>query len=284
MQNKTVLITGGTAGIGKAIGTALAQKQAQLIIVGSDSDRASQAVEEIKRLSSNVFVRAIVADLSSTEGVDELVDCLSARYPSIDVLVNNVGYISTEREVTTDGFEKVLFLNYLLPFYLTFHLMPMLQAAPAARIVNITGGAYKHGVIDLADLQSAKKYRPYRALAQAKLALVQYSLQLAKKLEETSISVFIADPGVSTSGMGPGNPAWPWLYRKILMPLVATTPQLAAGSPIYAASAGDLEGKTGLLINPKSTVISPAGKADQPIVGTNLWKTSETILGIRYGI
>ncbi len=284
MRGKTVLITGGTAGIGKAIGTELAKKQAQLIIVGSDSDRASQAVEEIRRLSSNVFVRAIIADLSSTEGVDELVDSISARYPSIDVLINNVGYISIEREVTIDGFEKILFLNYLLPFYLTFHLMPMLRAAPAARIVNIAGGAYKHGAINLADLQSIKRYQPYRALAQAKLALVQYSLQLAKKLEETSISVFIADPGVSTSGMGPGNPAWPWLYRKILMPLVATTPQLAAGSAIYAASSGDLEGKTGLFINPKATVILPTGKADQPVAGTNLWNTSETILGIRYDV
>lgn len=278
MSNKTALITGGTAGIGKATAIGLAHKGVNVIITGSNYEKAMKAVDEIKRASSNPHIDAIVADLSSRKAIDDLINSVTVKYNSLDILINNIGYISPTRETTSDGYEKVFFLNYLLPYYLTYHLLPLLQASPKARVVNVTGGAYSMGIIDFKDLQAREQYKPFKALAQGKLALVQYSLLLAKKIRDTNVSVFVADPGVSKSGMGPKNVAWPWFFRAILMPLTATSPEKAAASSIYAATSPALDGKTGLFINARNKIITPAKKASIESEAVRLWEETQDLL------
>ena len=187
-ENKTALVTGGTDGIGKAAAVGIARTGATVMVVGRDESRAFAAVDEIKRESSNTNITAFVADLSTVDEIDRLVHAVASDHGTLDVLVNNVGFMETTRQTTADGFEKIIFMNYLLPFYLTHQLLPHLQSANGSRVVNVTGGAYAFGKMNLNDLQSEKDFKAYKVFAQAKLALVMFSLQLAERLRSDNVS------------------------------------------------------------------------------------------------
>ena len=133
MTGKTVLITGGTGGVGRATATALASMGARVGITGRDGARAERAAAEIARDSGNPAVDVFVADMSSQAEVRRLATEVLAAYPRLDVLLNNVGGFWSHRHVTADGLEHTFALNHLAPFLLTNLLLERLMAsAPAA--------------------------------------------------------------------------------------------------------------------------------------------------------
>jgi len=280
-ENKTALITGGTDGIGKATAVGIAHTGANVIVVGRNRSKALAAVDEIKRESSNMKITAMIADLSTVDEIDRLVSSVRSDRGTLDILVNNIGFMERTRQTTADGFEKIIFMNYLLHFYLTHRLLPLLQLANGSRIVNVTGGAHAFGKINFDDLQAKKDFKPYRVFAQAKLALVQFSLILSKRLTNGKVSVFVSDPGTARSGMGPANKAWPWMFRSVLMPLMATSPEIAARSSIYAATSEKLKNITGVLIDRKCRIVKPAKAATDEDVASKLWMETEKMLGIQ---
>src|SRR5437660_8828599 len=119
MAGKTVLVTGGTSGIGKATAIGLARLGARVGITGRDTARAEAAATDIRAASNNAAVDAFAADLSSQAEVRRLAREVLGRYPRLDVLVNNVGGFWTHRHVTADGLEHTFALNQLAPFLLT---------------------------------------------------------------------------------------------------------------------------------------------------------------------
>ncbi len=130
MTGKTVLVTGGTSGIGKATALGLATMGARLAITGRDPARAEDAASEI-RAAGGGQVDVFVADLSSQAEVRRLADEVLDRLPRIDVLVNNVGGYWNTRHVTADGLERTFALNHLAPFLLTNLLLDRLsESAP----------------------------------------------------------------------------------------------------------------------------------------------------------
>jgi NAD(P)-dependent dehydrogenase (short-subunit alcohol dehydrogenase family) len=119
MHGKTVLITGGTGGIGRAAAIGLASMGARVGITGRDRARAERAAGEIRRESGSTAVDVFVADMSSQAEVRRLAAEVLAVYPRIDVLLNNVGGFWANRHVTADGPEHTFALNHLAPFLLT---------------------------------------------------------------------------------------------------------------------------------------------------------------------
>ncbi|MEP6563264.1 MAG: SDR family NAD(P)-dependent oxidoreductase [Nakamurella sp.] len=130
MAGKTVLVTGGTGGIGKATATRLATLGARVGITGRDDNRARAAVAAIKQQSGNPAVDAFVADMSSQTEVRRLAAAVLDAYPRLDVLVNNVGGFWAHRRVTTDGLEHTFAVNHLAPFLLTNLLLDRLKTVP----------------------------------------------------------------------------------------------------------------------------------------------------------
>src|ERR1035437_5805996 len=118
MAGKTVLVTGGTAGIGRATAMGLAMMGAHLGITGRDRGRTEQAAAEI-RAAGGGQVDVFVADLSSQSQVRRLVDEVLQACPRLDVLVNNVGGYWNTRHVTADGPRRTFALAYLAPFLMT---------------------------------------------------------------------------------------------------------------------------------------------------------------------
>ena len=127
MTGKTVLITGGTGGIGKAAAIGLASMGARVGITGRDRARAEEAAAAIARESGNPAVDVFVADMSSQAEVRRLADEVLATYPRLDVLLNNVGGFWAHRHVTADGLEHTFALNHLAPFLLTSLLLDRLD-------------------------------------------------------------------------------------------------------------------------------------------------------------
>src|ERR1700732_2465802 len=202
MTRKTVLVTGGTGGIGKATAIGLARLGARVGITGRDIARGEGAAGEILAATSNAAVDAFAADLSSQTEVRRLAREVLDTYPRLDVLVNNVGGFWAHRHVTADGLEYTFALNHLAPFLLTSLLLDRLTASAPARIVTVSSGAHARGRIDFDDLQGVRNYSRQRAYSQSKLANVRFTYELARRREGTGVTATVLHPGVVRTSFG----------------------------------------------------------------------------------
>ena len=145
LAGKSVLVTGGTGGIGKATAVGLAALGARVGITGRDLARAEAAAADIRPASGNPAVDAFAADMSAQAEVRRLAAEVLDTYPRLDVLVNNVGGFWAHRHLTADGLEHTFALNHLAPFLLTNLLLDRLKASAPARIVTVSSGAQATG-------------------------------------------------------------------------------------------------------------------------------------------
>ncbi len=159
MQGKTVLVTGGTGGIGRATAQGLARLGARVGIVGRDHTRAEHAADQIREKAGAAQIDVFAADLSSQVEVRRLAEEVLSTYPRLDVLVNNVGGYWAHRHSTVDGLEHTFALNHLAPFLLTNLLLERLTASGPSRVVTVSSGAQSMGRIDFDDLQGAHAVR-----------------------------------------------------------------------------------------------------------------------------
>jgi retinol dehydrogenase-14 len=116
LSKKTIVITGGTNGIGEAASLELAKKGAEVIIVGRNPEKTKTVVGQISEQTGNSAVHGLVADLSSMAEVCRLSQEILLNYPAVNILVNNVGGIFATRNLTIDGFEYTFALNHLSYF------------------------------------------------------------------------------------------------------------------------------------------------------------------------
>ena len=206
MAGKSVLVTGGTGGLGRATATGLAALGARVGITGRDPARAAAAAAGIRAATGNTAVDAFAADLSSQAEVRRLAAQVAGTYPRLDVLVNNVGGCWAHRHVTADGLERTFALNHLAPFLLTSLLLDRLIASAPARVVTISSGIQARGRIDFADLQGEREYSGQRAYSQSKLANVMFTYELARRLEGTGVTATVLHPGVVRTSFGAEDP------------------------------------------------------------------------------
>jgi NAD(P)-dependent dehydrogenase (short-subunit alcohol dehydrogenase family) len=143
LQGRTVLVTGGTGGIGYQTARVLARWGAQVLITGREIDAGERAAAAIRRQSGREVVRFLPADHATVGGNQQLADQVRAAFPSLDVLVNNVGGLYRRRWETADGYEATLAMNFVGPFTLTSELLPLLQANAPARCLNVVSAGFK---------------------------------------------------------------------------------------------------------------------------------------------
>src|SRR5437899_13063284 len=140
MAGKSVLVTGGTGGIGKATAIGLAALGARAGVTGRDQARAVAAAAGIRAATGHAAVDVFTADMSAQAEVRRLAAQVADTYPRLHVLVNNVGGFWAHRHVTADGLEHTFALNHLAPFLLTNLLLERLTASAPARIVTVSSG------------------------------------------------------------------------------------------------------------------------------------------------
>jgi retinol dehydrogenase 14 len=280
MHGKTVLITGGTGGIGRATAIGLASMGARVGITGRDRNRAEQAASIVAHQTRGA-VDVFVADLSSQADVRRLADEVLSAYPRLDVLVNNVGGFWASRHVTADGLEHTFALNHLAPFLLTSLLLDRLRASAPSRIVNVSSGAQSLGSIDFDDLQGAQKYSGQRAYNQSKLANVMFTYEIARRLQGSGVTANALHPGVTSTAFGAEDPALGF-FVKLLRPFMKS-PARGADTPIYLASAREVEGLTGMYFADQKAKKSQRASYDRAI-SARLWQMSADLVGLPGGV
>ncbi|MEQ9300699.1 MAG: SDR family oxidoreductase [Cyclobacteriaceae bacterium] len=245
MKGKTVLITGGNAGIGKYTAIGLAKKGAQVSIVSRNLQKGEAAVEEIKAASGSDTVDVLKADLASFASVRALALEVQAKYPTLDVLVNNAGAFFTDYEETEDGFERQWQVNHLSGFLLTNLLLENIKRSEQGRIVNVSSKGHYKGFLYFKDLNRSKKYIGLAAYAQSKLANVLFANDLTRKLKGTNVTANSLHPGVVKTAIGDkNNDSWVGLVWKIGK-LFMITEEQGARTSIYLASDPKLNATSG---------------------------------------
>jgi retinol dehydrogenase 14 len=279
MTGKTVLITGGTGGIGKAAAVALASMGARVGVTGRDRARAEQAAITIRRESNNAAVDVFVADLSSQAEVRRLADEVLAAYPRLDVLLNNVGGFWAHRHVTADGLEHTFALNHLAPFLLTSLLLERLRASAPARVVTVSSAAQSMGRIDFDDLMGEGKYSGQRAYNQSKLANVMFSYELARRLKGAGVTATVLHPGVTNTGFGAEDTARGWGPLIAVMRLFMKNPDQGAETSVYLASSSRAEGLTGKYFANRTAKKTHKASYDAATIA-RLWQVSADLVGL----
>jgi NAD(P)-dependent dehydrogenase (short-subunit alcohol dehydrogenase family) len=188
----TILITGATDGLGRALADRLAADGADLILHGRDPDRVAAAADELAARYDGARPRTVVVDLAELAQVRRLAAEVRDSTDRLDVLVSNAGIGSGEpdgrtRRVSADGYELRFAVNYLAGFVLTLELLPLLQASAPARVVNVA--SLGQHPLDFDDLMLERAYSGTRAYGQSKLAQIMSGFELAQRLDAEQVSV-----------------------------------------------------------------------------------------------
>lgn len=293
-QGKVALITGANSGLGFEAAKLLAAKGARVILAVRDVTRGERAAAEIRRGVSAADLAVLRLDLASLASIRGTADALRLE-DRLDMLINNAGVMAIPRRTTVDGFEMQFGVNHLGHFALTGLLLPLLLGTPGARIVTVSSGAHVLGRINFDDLQGERRYQPWAAYAQSKLANLLFAYELQRRLAAAGRQVIsvAAHPGYAATNLqrvGPemaGSRLGLWLMAASNR-LLAQSAATGALPEVYAATSPDVQG--GDYIGPDG----PLGQRGFPkkarssarsydhSTAARLWAVSEALTGVQF--
>jgi NAD(P)-dependent dehydrogenase (short-subunit alcohol dehydrogenase family) len=196
-DQRTILITGATDGLGRALAAQLAVEGATLLLHGRDDVRGEETLASIRASSGSEELHWLRADLASLEEVRALGERVVRDFERLDVLVNNAGIGTVEpgggrRMQSRDGHELRFAVNYLAGYLLTRSLLAPLERAAPSRVVNVSSAG--QAPIDFDDVMLERHYSPVQAYCQSKLAQVMFTIDLAAELRERGVSAVCLHP------------------------------------------------------------------------------------------
>jgi NAD(P)-dependent dehydrogenase (short-subunit alcohol dehydrogenase family) len=282
MDGKTVVITGGNSGIGKAAAVALARAGARVVITARNADRGTAARADIAAASGSDTVELSVFDLEDLSSVRAGADDLLERCPRIDVLLNNAGLILSNRSLSTDGYESTFAINHLGPFLLTELLLERVKESAPSRIVNVASTAHnfaRRGMV-FDDLMAEQSYKPMEVYGRSKLANILFTTELAERLAGTGVTVNSLHPGSVATGYardGDTTGFMAWGVKVYALLPISLTPEQGARTSIYLCSSPEVEGVTGRYFA-KCAQKTPSANARDRDAAAQLWRVSEELV------
>ncbi len=275
MEKQTVIITGGNAGIGLASAKSLAQLGFRLILACRRPAAGEEAAIAIRGETPGAEIEVLQLDLASQDNIREASQILLDRDERIDVLLNNAGLYSATWQATADGYELQWGVNHLGHFLWTLRLMPLLQKAPAARVINVASKAYLSGKMTYDDLdQSISSYNGLRAYCRSKLANVLFTTELARRYP--NIETYCLHPGVVATAIGTTSDAR-WYERllwRIMSVLAFRKPDKGAQTSIFLASQPDIPAASGTFFDENQKPRSLNTVASDPEAARKHWEYS----------
>lgn len=292
LAGRIALVTGATSGIGLETARMLASAGAHVILAGRNVEKGANAVQSIAASGLRGTVSFECFDMADQASIAGAADRLRATHARIDLLINNAGVMMPpQRKTTADGFELQIGTNHLGHFALTGRLLPLLQAGQA-RIVTVSSNAARSGRINFEDLQSERRYAPWAAYAQSKLAnlLFMRRLQQLSEQHKWGLHCVAAHPGLAatglvSSGMGEG------LMARIANRFNGLLAQSASAGAMPTIAAATERGLPALsFVGPdgwggwrgKPIVVKRPGAADEDAAAKRLWSVSENLVSLRY--
>jgi len=248
---KTVVITGGNSGIGKATAVDLAKRQAKVILACRTAVTAQECVSEIKELSGNDQVEYKHLDLSSFSSISSFTSELLASEPRIDILINNAAVWGNPDPLTKDGVEQTFGTNYLGHYYLTKLLLPTIAQSDIARIISVSSGLHSTYPLTEAELQGdapsiavppVPVITPKDIYAKSKLCQVYYTAELQARHPE--ISAYCLHPGLCYTNLARYTKINPVVksIARVVVPYLIRSSEEGAMTSVYCAVEEGLEG------------------------------------------
>jgi NAD(P)-dependent dehydrogenase (short-subunit alcohol dehydrogenase family) len=299
IEGATVLITGGNTGIGKATATELARRGAHVVFTSRNAERGTEALADIRAASGRDDVECLALDLADFASVRRCAAEFLERETRLDVLINNAGInlIRGKRQLSAQGYELHLAVNHLGHMLLTDLLLDRLKACAPSRIVVLSSHAYLMcpDGLKLDDLQMEQGYQAFQCYGHSKLANIAYTVELAKRLEGTGVTVNAVHPGFVETELGRWRPEDKASFvpedeppggdkkkAKREGPDLSNLPppvpvEEGAATSIYVAAAPELAGVSGQYFADSAVCeLQPAG-AD-PEQASKLWELSEALI------
>jgi NAD(P)-dependent dehydrogenase (short-subunit alcohol dehydrogenase family) len=277
MRDKTVLVTGATNGIGLVTARELARMGAQVTIVSRNAEKCAAVAEAIKKETGNP-VEFIPADLSTLAGIMQAAAGFRQCHNRLHVLVNNAGGFFNKRSVTCDGLEMTFALNHVNYFLLTNLLLEVLKDSAPARVINVASGIHMGARLEFDNLQGEKRYAGFRAYGQSKLANVIFTYELARRLEESGVTVNTLHPGYVDTGLSLNNGFFFRVFARLSARLFGRKSEEGAQTSIYLASSPEVEGVTGKYFTDCKPVQSSLESYDNA-TAEKLWQVSLELTG-----
>lgn len=275
LERKVCVVTGANGAMGRVTTAELARRGATVVMVCRNQAAGEAARAEIAAATGNERLELVIADLSSQQEVRDAAAEITGRHPQLHVLVNNAGVSLAHRQETPDGIEKTFATNYLSPFLLTHLLLDALKAGAPSRIVNVASKVTNRYSIDLDDLAQKRKYSTFSAGSQSKLALMMFTVELARRLDGTGVTVNALHPGFVKSGLT--RDLSPMM--RTLLNLMSTTPEKGARTAIYLATSPEVEGVSGQFFAKRKPAKLNAQALDQD-ARRRLWEQSLVLTGL----
>jgi NAD(P)-dependent dehydrogenase (short-subunit alcohol dehydrogenase family) len=281
MQDKIVMVTGATNGIGLESAKVLAAMGATIVGVGRNPQKCTDAAAQITQTTGNSKVEFLVADLSVQVQVRQLAETFKQKYQRLDVLLNNAGAFFAKREESLEGIEMTWALNHLNYFLLTDLLLDVLKASAPARIVNVSSGAHTGAKrINFEDVEFKAGFSGWSAYGHSKLANVMFTYELARRLDGTKVTATVLHPGFVATGFGHNNGGVMRSGMAIMQKIIAKKPEQGAETSVFLASSPAVEGVTGKYFSSKKETKSSAVSYDVA-AQQHLWELSEQMVGAK---
>jgi len=282
MKGKTVVITGGNDGIGFQTALELARKDAELILVCRNEQKAEAAVERIKSSTGNSNVKYVLGDMSKQKSVRQAAEQIRKITDKIDVLLNNAGGAFPEFQLTEDSLELTIATNHFAYFLLTGLLLDLVKKSDYARIVNVSSDSHYRAKISIESFKSKKGYFVLKAYGQSKLANVLFTFELAEKLKGTPITVNCLHPGTVKTDIGKKGTSWyGTLVWSIASSVLGVSLEKGSRTSIYLASSEEVNGVSGKYFT-NCKIKEPLKLAYDTSLRKKLWDVSEKYSGFSY--
>jgi NAD(P)-dependent dehydrogenase (short-subunit alcohol dehydrogenase family) len=278
MNGKTVVVTGGTSGIGEIAAERLAQKGARIVLIARDKSRAHATLRRLRERGPRLAHSVHYADLTRLTEMKRVAAQIASQEPRIDVLINNAGALFGAHRVTDDGLEYTFALNHMAYFVVTEGLRERLEASAPARIVNTASAAHHGATLDFDDLQSEKSFSARKAYGRSKLCNVLFTRELARRLQGTGITANCLHPGFVATRFGDQSGGlishFVWFAK-----FFAISSEKGAQTIVYLASSPDVAGTTGKYFD-ECRVTTPSLPARDDRAASLLWDCSAALAGM----
>jgi NAD(P)-dependent dehydrogenase (short-subunit alcohol dehydrogenase family) len=273
LDRKTAVVTGASAGLGKASARQLLALGWRVIGVGRDPQRCAVAEAELAGPRFTI----LRADLALMDDTARLANEIAALAPSIDVLINNAGGTRATQVISSEGFEATFAQNHLSAFLLTTRLLPNLRAAGAARVIAVSSDGHTHcPALNWDDLNLGEDWASGAAYCQAKLCNVLFARELARRESANGIVSHAMHPGVVDSNFASHCEPRMQAYMHSILHR-AVTPAHAAETLTFLATA-ELPGRSTGRYWHEQTELEPAAQALDDDAARRLWQVSEDMI------
>ena len=278
MNKGLFIITGANGGMGKAITKAIAGTGVPVIMACRTVERAAGVRDEIVRETGNGRVELHQLDLASVASIRSFVDGLNGR--EVSVLVNNAGIMCRDFTTTEDGLEMTVGVNYVGTWLLTNWLLPNMGRTGKARIINTSSVTCKMGEVgDHFFELDPEHYRRFKAYPNSKLAILMFTMELARRVQGHAITVNAVDPGVVNTGMITMHKWYDPLADIFFRPFIKS-PERGAMTAILLATSDQYVNISGGFFRNKHQVGLPEAALDVEAC-QNLWlQTEQFVAGL----